>query len=166
MRRLVVILGIAFTALTLRAELDEMNLNGSFTYGFKSKMPGVRLSFRKQNDFNTRWLLAMDYTIPKNHLTCYALSYEYNYLLEVGSRVRLYTVSGAGIALWHDDRKETEEKRFYNFGDDNKVVLSIGLGAGAEVLINRHWLLNVEGKYQFMKQASQPIIIAGIGYRF
>ena len=166
MKHIVCIILLVVTALTMRAELGEMNLGGYYTHGFKSEMPGVKLCFKSQHTYNTRKVMELEYRFKKNTVSCYAWSFEHNYLLEVGRRGRLYSITGVSIALWHDHGGESEERPFFRPEDRNQLLLGVNLGAGAECLISRHWLIGADAKYQIMRDAKQLIVSAGIAYRF
>lgn len=155
------------TALAARAEYGEMNVGSYYTRGFKTGMDGVGISFKGYTSYNKRRVMSLEYYPKKDGLSCYAFNYESNYLLEVGQRLRLFPSSGISVTMWHSHGDYDESSAYLRMDKKNKCKLGINLGAGAECLINKHWLIMAEGKYQFMYGISNQFVVsAGIHYRF
>lgn len=155
------------TALAARAEYGEMNVGSYYTRGFKTGMGGVGISFKGYTSYNKRRVMSLEYYPKKDGLSCYAFNYESNYLLEVGQRLRLFPSSGISVIMWHAHGDYDENSAYLRMDKKNKYKLGINLGAGAECLINKHWLIMAEGKYQFMHGISNQFVVsAGIHYRF
>jgi len=167
MRRILYVIVMVMTAIAARAEYGEMNVGSYYTRGFKSGMDGVGVSFKGYTSYNKRRVMSLEHYFKKDGLSCYVFNYESNYLIEVGQRLRLFPASGISVAMWHSHGGYDESDAYLRMDKKNKYKVGINLGAGAECLINEHWLIAVEGKYQSMfEMSNQFVLLAGVHYRF
>lgn len=162
MKKIVCVILLMMAAIAARAEFGEIDLGGFFTCGLKDKMPGMCLSVKSQHYHSgIRTVLSLEHYFEKNDKSCSALTWEDDYLFEVGERLRLYPSTGLSIVTW-----TPEGQPFRLISDKNEYKVAINFGAGVECLLNEHWLIGIDGKYRHMHDASQFILSAGLAYRF
>ena len=167
MKKIITILLTAMTMLVARAEYGEMNISGYYTRAFKTHMDGVGISFKGHQSYRLRRVMSLEYYFRKEGLSCYAFNYDTNYVWEVGQRMRLFPAMGVQLALWQSHGDYDPDKSFMGMDKKNKLKLGLHFGAGAECLINAHWLIGIEAKYQFMHDVSNQLVVsAGLSYRF
>ena len=170
MKKTILILLLAAISMRAKAyshlgDVMEWTIGTQIVYGTEGKMPGVGLHFKTHYLDDWRTAASANYYFKKNGVSCYDVSLEGNYIINVGEKMQLYPLLGGRVAIWRtDDYNSTG----WHFGHDDKNHYEIGFnaGGGIDYLIGEHWLLNAEVKYQYIKEADQAQFSVGLGYRF
>lgn len=143
----------------------EWTIGTQAVYGTRDKRPGVGIHFKTQYLDSWRSTVSGNYYFKKDGVSCYDVNLEGNYIFDMSDKVRLYPLAGGRLAFWHADNLEVSG---WHYDRDDKTHYEIGfnLGRGIDYLLSDHWGLNAEVKYQYLKNASQVMFVASVGYRF
>ena len=172
MRHVILILTLAISVLPSLAQIGhnlgdaaEWTIGIQAVYGTRDNRPGVGIQFKTQYLASWRSTVSGNYYFKKGGVCCYDVNLEGNYIFDLSDKVRLYPLAGGRLAFWHADDVEIGG---WHFDHDDKTHHEIGfnLGGGIDYLLDDHWGVNAEVKYQYLKNASQLLFVAGVGFRF
>ncbi len=124
-------------------EIESLGIGAKYQYNFTD-------AFRVEPSVN--------YFFGKNKVDMFDLNANVHYLLPIDNGINIYPLAGLTYTRWHAD-----------LGDNvswNKGYLGVNLGAGAEFALDADWTVNLELKYQLIKDFDQAVINVGIAYNF
>ncbi len=167
MKKILFVLMMAATMLVANAESGEWAVGGQVVYGTKAETAGIGPHVKYCLSDAFRMNLSGNYYFKHKGVSAFDVNLEANYLFSVGEKVRLYPLAGVVLGIWHADGVNVSYGGM-DFGVDGKTSTKFGgnVGGGFEYLVSDHLSLNAEVKYQYLKNVSQLLFVAGVGFRF
>lgn len=167
MKRILLVFVMAATMLMAGAEQGEWAVGGQMVYGTKAETAGIGVHVKNCLTDAFRASLSGNYYLKHKGVSAFDVNLEVNYLSELGDKVRVYPLAGVVLGIWHADGVDVSYGGM-NFGVDGQTDSKFGanLGGGIDYLVNDHFGLNAEVKYQMISHASQVVFGIGASYRF
>ncbi len=172
-RHIILLLSLVAGALACNAQVVSHNLGDAAewtvgpqtVYGTSGNGPGVGLHFKTQYLDSWRTGVSGNYYFKKDGVCSYDVVLEGNYIFDLSDKVRLYPLAGGRLVFWHADDVNASGWNF-DRSDNSHYEIGINAGGGIDYLLNDHWCLNAEVKYQYLKNGSQVQFGLALGYRF
>lgn len=167
MKKILLFLVMAATMLMAHAESGEWAVGGQVVYGTKAETAGLGLHAKYCLTDAFRASLSGNYYFKHAGVNAFDVNLEANYLFGLNEKVRVYPLAGLVLGVWHADGVNVSYGDM-ELGVDGQTDSKLGanLGAGIDYLMNDHWGLNGEVKYQIISHASQVVFSVGASYRF
>jgi outer membrane protein X len=156
MKKLLMIAFMALMSTTMFAQAGSTWVGANVNYGLHSDYKNLGFGAKVQWEFidNVRAEASGNYFLKKDYCTMWDLNLNLHYLVSV-DKLKIYPLAGLTIL---DSKVEVGN---ISASDSN---FGINLGAGVEYPISETVKLNLEGKYQIVKDWNRPVISAGIAF--
>ena len=140
------------------AEKGDTWVGVNANYGMHSDYKNFGVGVKAQWEFmdNIRLEPSFNYYFKKDYLSMYDLNLNVQYLIPVGG-VKIYPLAGVTLL--------GEKVSYGGFSSSNSDI-GLNLGAGVEFPLTDVLKLNIEGKYQIVKDWNRPVISVGVAYAF
>ena len=165
MKKILFALLLAVASLSASADVGELALGGQATFGTDNKAPGIGLHMKYNFKYHWRVNWALNYNFKKNGIQGLDGCNDFNYLFYIGDKVRVYPLAGLLLRAWFwKDRYFVGPIEYVDNESDGRF--GVNGGGGIDYVVNEHFIVNAEAKYQYIKKTSQVLFLVGVGYRF
>lgn len=169
MKKVLLIIAIMFAGISsamAQTEKGEMGAGLNLLYGTEVKNLGVGAKFRYSLSDELRAEAAVDYLFKHNHSSMYDVNVNFEYLLPVESAdIITYPILGVGFGSKHNCH--TPIDKAFTGPSNNKGIVGINAGWGAEYAITEKASLTLEAQYQFFNQnCTQLLVGVGLVHKF
>lgn len=156
MKKLLMIAFMALVSTTMFAQKGSTWLGVNVNYGLHSDYKNLGAGVKAQYEFidNVRAEASANYFFKKDYCTMWDVNLNAHYLIPVGG-LTVYPLAGVTLL-------GSEVEVFGVKASDSNLGLNVG--AGLEFPITEGIKLNVEAKYQIVKDWDRPVISAGIAF--
>lgn len=184
MKKLLIVLCAAALSLGAYAQKGTsavgLNLNVTPSLEKNAKLTNFGVAAKYQYSFTDgfRGEVDLGYDFKAKGISVFEAGINLNYLFNIGEKFKIYPIVGVGYANlkasfggfggWDEDDDE-----YYGYGDYddeggsasvNKIYVNAGLGL--EYDLTEHFAVNLEAKYQYIKDFSRMPISIGVAYKF
>lgn len=175
MKKVLLIIAIMFAGISsamAQTEKGEMGAGLNLLYGTEVKNLGVGAKFRYSLSDELRAEAAVDYLFKHNHSSMYDVNVNFEYLLPVESAdIITYPILGVGFGSKHYCHINAVElnsgKPVLLDKKQNKGIVGINAGWGAEYAITEKASITLEAQYQFFNQnCTQLLVGVGLVHKF
>lgn len=165
MRKILFALLLAITAVSARADVGEFALGVQTVYGTDSKAPGIGLHLKYNFRYHLRTNWSTNYNFKRHGVQSVDSNFDFNYLFYIGEKVRIYPLAGLMARVWFwKDRYTIGTEEYADSDSDGRF--GVNGGGGIDYVINDHFIVNAEAKYQYLKDADQVHCSIGVSYVF
>lgn len=126
-------------------------------YAGEFKSPGAGIYLHYNITDRMRLAPAWTYFLERKGTKTWMAEADVHYLVPVTWEFSFYPLGGFNFERFRNDP---------GLNAKNSSRLGANVGLGLQYDIQYHVTVHVEGKYQFIKDYSQPLFMAGIGYWF
>ena len=139
---------------TMFAQAGATWVGANFNYGMHKDYKNFGLGAKVQYEFidNVRAEASFDYFFKKDYMTQWDINLNAHYVVRAGDKFSFYPLAGLTIL---NSKLE---------GFDSKSKFGFNAGAGVEYQITESVKLNLEGKYQYVKNYDRPVISMGVAF--
>lgn len=156
MKKFLMIAFMALMSTTMFAQQGSTWLGANVNYGMHSDYKNLGFGAKVQYEFidDLRAEVAFNYFLEKDHCTMWDANLNLQYLIHAGN-LTIYPLAGLTLL-------ESKVKVLGVSASDSNF--GANLGAGIEFPLTDAVKLNLEGKYQIVKDWDRPVISAGISF--
>lgn len=182
MKKILFIVAIMFAGISTamaQTEKGEMGAGLNLLYGTEVGNLGVGAKYRYSIIDEIRAEATVDYLFKHNHQTMFDANINFEYLLPIESaKIVTYPILGVGFGQSHKccenvDKEFTKEdgskeiRSVLENKSNNKGIVGINAGWGAEYAVTDKASITVEAQYQFFnKSCTQLLLGVGIVHKF
>lgn len=157
---------IAFMALmstTMFAQQGSTWVGANVNYGLDSDYKNLGFGAKVQYEFidNFRAEASFNYFLKKDELKMWDVNLNLQYLIHAGS-LTIYPL--AGLTLLNASTSDITIPGYGTIKGVSDSNFGVNVGAGIEYPITDGIKLNLEGKYQIVKDWDRPVISAGVSF--
>lgn len=166
MKRLVLVL-VIFTTLSATTALAQFEgtvgsgLHAGYGAGINSLGGGAHIHYYYTNE--VRFAPSFTYFIERKGTGMWMVDADAHYILPVSVSASLYPLAGLHYSRWTFDSR-VDGETLQPARADNRVGINMGLGAQHD--ISYRVRATYELKYQFIRDHSQIVFMAGFGFWF
>ena len=165
MKKFLLLLLLAVTTMAAKADIGEFALGCQAVYGTDNKAPGIGLHMKYNLRYHWRVNWAINYNFKKNDIQSLDGCNDFNYLFYIGDKVRVYPLAGLLLRVWFwKDQYYVATEKYVDREADGRF--GVNGGGGIDYVINDHFIVNAESKYQFLNEDSQVHFSIGVSYLF
>lgn len=165
MKKFLLLLLLAVTTMAAKADIGEFALGGQAVYGTNNKAPGIGLHMKYNLRYHWRVNWAINYNFKKNGIQSLDGCNDFNYLFYIGDKVRVYPLAGLLLRVWFwQDQYYVATEKYVDREAEGRF--GVNGGGGIDYVINDHFIVNAESKYQFLNEDSQVHFSIGVSYLF
>lgn len=187
MKKLVLFILVAFVGLYVYSQKGQTALGLSFGLapcvegnGVSIKNFGVTAKLQHGLTDGLRGEIGLGYDFKDFGFGLFHATVNFHYLFDVAEKISVYPIAGIGYARMDNDWIDLNDlfDDFYHdydyyddFGDygyetSSKDKFIVQCGIGGEYYINKEFALNVEAKFQYIKDFKRVPISVGFTYKF
>ena len=153
MKKLMILISMMFfimSSASAQRGIQSFGVNLGYGSEIESASIGVKYQYNITN--NIRLEPSANYFFEKRGVDMFDFNANAHYLIPTENNIRLYPLAGLTFTRW----------------DLGKVANRLGLniGGGAEFDVSDNLFVNMELKYQIVKDLDQPVFSLGIAYMF
>lgn len=139
----------------------SIGIQAGYSSRAESGVAGIFFQYRFSKIF--RIAPSIDYTFRHNDVDGYSLNLDTHYPIELAQIVNFYPIVGLNYSSWN---KHINQDKLSNESESRYYRMGLNFGGGIEVFITDALKLNIEGKYNWVRQFDGAVIKASIGYVF
>lgn len=181
MKKLVAMMGLMTLGLGSAMAQDSKNAIGvNINYGTEIKNVGFGVKY--QHTIGNAFVIepTFNYYLKKDGVEDFDFAVNFHYDFKIGENFKIYplvglgythTKSSGGVTAWDDENENGEYDKGETIysgseGSASSGNFMVNVGAGAQYDINDKWALNLDLKYQIIKNFNQFAPTIGIAYKF
>lgn len=163
MKKLLIVLCAAALSLGAYAQKGTsavgLNLNVTPSLEKNAKLTNFGVAAKYQYNFTDgfRGEVDLGYDFKAKGISVFEAGINLNYLFNIGEKFKIYPIVGVGYA-------NLKASGFGGSASTNKIYVNAGLGL--EYDLTEHFAVNLEAKYQYIKDFSRMPISIGVAYKF
>lgn len=156
MKKILFTFAMLLVGMTSFAQQGATWVGANFSYGLHSDYKNFGVGAKVQYEFVNNWRAEVsgDYFFKKDYLSMWDANLNVHYLIHAGS-LTIYPLAGFTLL------GETLKIGGYSNSDSD---FGFNIGAGLEYPISDGIKLNLEGKYQYVKDWDRPVISLGVAF--
>lgn len=140
-------------------------------YGTEIESVGFGVKGQRNYAKAFRGELSFAYFLGKNDMSAWNINVNLHYLFPLSQNIKVYPLAGLGYAYGNNYAKKIETgedfaSAFASGGLTAAGKFCTNLGGGIDFDISDSWIINFEGKYQYIKNQSQGVFSVGAAYKF
>ena len=157
MKKFLMIAFMALMSTTMFAQQGATWVGANVNYGLDSDYKNLGFGAKVQYEFidNFRAEASFNYFLKKDYCTMWDVNLNVHYLIHAGDKLTIYPLVGLTLL-------DTKVEVFGVSASDSNFGANVG--AGIEYPLTDGIKLNVEGKYQIVKDWDRPVISAGVSF--
>lgn len=141
-----------------------VGVNLAYPTDLKSLGIGVKGSYGITDALRTQ--ATFDYFLKKNNLSAWDINLDVHYLFPMGSNFSLYPLAGLTYLRTSFDGFSATADTPTTHSSISDGHIGVNLGGGFQYDFTDRLALNVEAKFQIIKDGNQGVISAGLAYKF
>lgn len=152
-----------------------VNFNVGLHSDYKNFGPGAKFQYEFIENFRAE--ASGGYYLKKDECTMWDANLNVHYLFHVGNKFNVYPLAGVTVLGAKVDVPEIKAPSIniggHSFGGEtvgggssSDTKIGGNIGAGAEYYITDNFKVNVEAKYQYVKDWDRPVVSVGAAYVF
>lgn len=165
MKKTLLLLTIALSALSVSAQKDSKAIGLHLNYGGKVENLGIGVKGQYFATDNVRFEASIDHFFKRNNLSMWGINANVHYVINLGDKFRFYPLAGLAYTNW-SLTYETEKSGKTYVETDHSHRIGLNLGVGCEYDLGRNTFASFEIKDQVLNNYGQVVASLGVGYRF
>ncbi|EGJ70668.1 hypothetical protein Bcop_0450 [Bacteroides coprosuis DSM 18011] len=161
MKKLMVLVCVLMLGIgTSFAQKGAKSLGVNVGYGTEIENVGIGAKFQYNILDDIRLEPSLNFYMKKDGLSMWDLNLNAHYLFHLTSKFNVYPLAGITYTSWKQDLK------IEGVGSETSNKFGANVGLGAEYFLSNNFVVNLDIKYQAIKDFDQAVFTFGAAYKF